>query len=111
MVGPLVKGSTLLKWKKQGKTVITAEPIKAGALYYHRGNGYYSKYLPSRDRKHKESKRLRARKKKQDWIPGEVGEGKYRHTHDNTYNELVKMKTSAWLKKVSKKKTKKKKKK
>ena len=104
MVGPLLRGIELLKRKKKGEKVRTAEPIKKGALYYHRGHGWYSKYSPARDRKHKERKGSRKRKRVKQFIPGEVGKGRYRHTHDRTtLKSEQKQRARAVLAKVRKK--------
>lgn len=60
---------------------------RGAGWYYHRGNGYYSKYSLARDRKHKTARKVRmwgatARLYKKKHRPGLVGSGPYKHTTD-----------------------------
>lgn len=69
---------------------------RGSGLYYHRGNGYYSKYSEDIDKKIKASRHIKKKKK------GLIGRGKYRHTHD-LLEPNTKKKRSSKKKKKSKK--------
>jgi len=52
---------------------------RGGGLYYHRGNGVYSKYSMGKDRKKKSGAKYGKRKM---FKRGKVGSGPLKHTHD-----------------------------
>ncbi|MHA1829043.1 MAG: hypothetical protein ACTSX6_10410 [Candidatus Heimdallarchaeaceae archaeon] len=53
---------------------------RGSGYYYHRGNGYYSKWRRLKDQRHKGKVGKKGRKRW--WRKGKIGSGKYKHTHD-----------------------------